>query len=307
MVENVCYSCEIFSVFNAKTLRFCERFFDVIVPDVRMMLTSLVTLWIVWQLCMCLLTDGDEFKKMLVQFIDLSVASVLLSTFSYWNGVFFWLYDFGMYVGAKVISITSDGTVPSNATNTDFLLFTIEQAFTPILERIGIMVSDISWSNLKISLSMIPVAVIYFLLLWRMFNSLFAIFVQMFALSLMAPFLCAFYALPPVKQSLFSAIRTALTNAFQIILACGTMGIILSYLSSLSMFEDKNVNVSVGTVGYMQLLFTGALLWGAYGVIIKTPYTIFNAGSVDAPNTALSYLSRFGSRLPKALSFMHRH
>lgn len=31
------------------------------------------------------------------------------------------------------------------------------------------------------------------------------------------------------------------------------------------------VAVEVGTVGYMQMLFTGALLWGAYATIINTP------------------------------------
>ena len=58
---------------------------------------------------------------------------------------------------------------------------------------------------------------------------------------------------------------------------CGTIGIILTYLNSLNMFQDNNVAV---TVGYMQMLFTGALLWGACGIIIGTPSQILNVGNV---------------------------
>ncbi len=75
-------------------------------------------------------------------------------------------------------------------------------------------------------------------------------------------------------------------------LSCGTIGIVLAYLNSLSMFTENDVSIGVGTVGYMQMLFTGALLWGAYGTIINTPSMLFNIGNVSSENDALSFISR---------------
>ena len=65
---------------------------------------------------------------------------------------------------------------------------------------------------------------------------------------------------------------------------------VLTYLNSLNMFQDNNVAVTVGTVGYMQMLFTGALLWGAYGIIIGTPSQILNVGQTFSKNDTFSVI-----------------
>ena len=99
-----------------------------------------------------------------------------------------------------------------------------------------------------------------------------------------------------LKSAMFAALRLLLMNAAQIVLTCGTIGIVLAYLNSLSLFQDQNVAVEVGTVGYMQMLFTGALLWGAYATIINTPALIFNIGNSTASNAVLNFVGTLPSR-----------
>ena len=203
-----------------------------------------------------------------------------------------------MELGIRILQITSEGqAVLKSSSGTEALLTYVESAFTPVLDKIGVMMSDVSWTSLKLAIAIIPVAVIYFLLLWRIFASLFNVFVQLFAITLLAPVLCAFYALPPFQRASYTAIRILLTNSLQIVLSCGTIGIILTYLNSLNLFQDNNVAVTVGTVGYMQMLFTGALLWGAYGIIIGTPSQILNVGNVNDANPVLTFIRRIPNRI----------
>lgn len=291
MAELSCYSCAIFDAFNQKTLSFSQAFFDAVTPELKTLLSYLFTLWIVYRLCEMLLGKPENPQNLIKEFIDLSIATALLQSFQYWSGICFWIYNFGMELGIRILQITSEGqAVLKSSSGTEALLTYVESAFTPVLDKIGVMMSDVSWTSLKLAIAIIPVAVIYFLLLWRIFASLFNVFVQLFAITLLAPVLCAFYALPPFQRASYTAIRILLTNSLQIVLSCGTIGIILTYLNSLNLFQDNNVAVTVGTVGYMQMLFTGALLWGAYGIIIGTPSQILNVGNVNDANPVLTFI-----------------
>lgn len=298
MADASCYSCAIFDAFNQKTLSFSQAFFDAVTPELKMLLSYLFTLWIVYRLCEMLLGKPENPQNLIREFIDLSIATALLQSFEYWGGVCFWIYNFGMDLGVRVLRITSEGqtAVQASSSGVAVLLTHVENSFAPVLDKLGVMMSDISWTSLKLAIAVVPVAVIYFLLLWRIFASLFNVFVQLFAVALLAPILCAFYALPPVKSAMFAALRLLLMNAAQIVLTCGTIGIVLAYLNSLSLFQDQNVAVEVGTVGYMQMLFTGALLWGAYATIINTPALIFNIGNSTASNAVLNFVGTFPSR-----------
>ena len=300
-MAETCYSCQIFDVFNQKTLSFCQAFFDAVTPELKSLLAYLFMLWIIYRLCESLIGREQNIQGLLKEFIDLSIATALLQSFQYWSGICFWIYNFGMELGIRILQITSEGqAVLKTTSGTEALLTYVESAFTPVLDKIGVMMSDVSWTSLKLAIAIIPVAVIYFLLLWRIFASLFNVFVQLFAITLLAPVLCAFYALPPVKSAMFAALRLLLMNAAQIVLTCGTIGIVLAYLNSLSLFQDQNVAVEVGTVGYMQMLFTGALLWGAYATIINTPALIFNIGNSTASNAVLNFV---GGLPNKAVNF----
>lgn len=287
MGEN-CYSCEIFSKFNDKTVSFCSEFYRMVSPELKSLLTYLFMAWMCFRLCQMLLGKMEYLNDFLKEFVDLAIGSALLQSFEYWQGFTFWIYNLGMDLGVRVLRITSNNDVYINKTDIDTLLFYIEDSFTPVLSKIGLMVSDISWSSFKISLGMIPVAVLYFLLLWRIFASLFNIFVQLFAINLLSPILITFYALPLFKNCIWGTIRILMANALRIVLACGTIGIILTYLNSLEMLQNEDINLSVGTVGYMQMLFTGALLWGAYGTIIETPSLIFNTGHSERSNALIN-------------------
>ena len=298
MAELSCYSCAIFDAFNQKTLSFSQAFFDAVTPELKTLLSYLFTLWIVYRLCEMLLGKPENPQNLIKEFIDLSIATALLQSFEYWGGVCFWIYNFGMDLGVRVLRITSEGqtAVQASSSGIAVLLTHVENSFAPVLDKLGVMMSDISWTSLKLAIAVVPVAVIYFLLLWRIFASLFNVFVQLFAVALLAPVLSAFYALPPVKSAMFAALRLLLMNAAQIVLTCGTIGIVLAYLNSLSLFQDQNVAVEVGTVGYMQMLFTGALLWGAYATIINTPALIFNIGNSTASNAVLNFVGTLPSR-----------
>lgn len=303
MAELSCYSCAIFDAFNQKTLSFSQAFFDAITPELKTLLSYLFMLWIIYRLCEMLLGKPENPQNLIKEFIDLSIATALLQSFEYWGGVCFWIYNFGMDLGVRVLRITSEGqtAVQASSSGVAVLLTHVENSFAPVLDKLGVMMSDISWTSLKLAIAVVPVAVIYFLLLWRIFASLFNVFVQLFAVALLAPVLSAFYALPPVKSAMFAALCLLLMNAAQIVLTCGTIGIVLAYLNSLSLFQDQNVAVEVGTVGYMQMLFTGALLWGAYATIINTPALIFNIGNTSNGNNVLS----FAASLPqKTLQFV---
>lgn len=306
MADLSCYSCAIFDAFNQKTLSFSQAFFDAVTPELKTLLSYLFTLWIVYRLCEMLLGKPENPQNLIKEFIDLSIATALLQSFEYWGGVCFWIYNFGMDLGVRVLRITSEGqtAVQASSSSVAVLLTHVENSFAPVLDKLGVMMSDISWTSLKLTIAVVPVAVIYFLLLWRIFASLFNVFVQLFAVALLAPVLSAFYALPPVKSAMFAALRLLLMNAAQIVLTCGTIGIVLAYLNSLSLFQDQNVAVEVGTVGYMQMLFTGALLWGAYATIINTPALIFNIGNSTASNTVLNFVGTFPS---KAVNFAKGH
>ena len=298
MADASCYSCAIFDAFNQKTLSFSQAFFDAVTPELKTLLSYLFTLWIVYRLCEMLLGKPENPQNLIKEFIDLSIATALLQSFEYWGGVCFWIYNFGMDLGVRVLRITSEGqtAVQASSSGVAVLLTHVENSFAPVLDKLGVMMSDISWTSLKLAIAVVPVAVIYFLLLWRIFASLFNVFVQLFAITLLVPVLCAFYALPPVKSAMFAALRLLLMNAAQIVLTCGTIGIVLAYLNSLSLFQDQNVAVEVGTVGYMQMLFTGALLWGAYATIINTPALIFNIGNSTASNAVLNFVGTLPSR-----------
>lgn len=303
MADASCYSCAIFDAFNQKTLSFSQAFFDAVTPELKTLLSYLFMLWIVYRLCEMLLGKPENPQNLIKEFIDLSIATALMQSFEYWGGVCFWIYNFGMDLGVRVLRITSEGqtAVQASSSGIAVLLTHVENSFAPVLDKLGVMMSDISWTSLKLAIAVVPVAVIYFLLLWRIFASLFNVFVQLFAVALLAPVLSAFYALPPVKSAMFAALRLLLMNAVQIVLTCGTIGIVLAYLNSLSLFQDQNVAVEVGTVGYMQMLFTGALLWGAYATIINTPTLIFNIGNTSNGNNVLS----FAASLPqKTLQFV---
>ncbi len=304
-MAETCYSCQIFDVFNQKTLQFCQAFFEAVTPELKSLLAYLFMLWIVYRLCETLLGKEQHLKGLIKEFIDLSIATALLQSFQYWSGICFWIYNFGMELGIRILRITSEGqAVLKSSSGTEALLTYVESAFTPVLDKIGVMMSDISLTSLKLAVAVIPVAVIYFLLLWKIFASLFNVFVQLFAITLLAPVLCAFYAFEPFQRLSYTAIRILLTNSLQIVLSCGTIGIILTYLNSLNMFQDNNVAVTVGTVGYMQMLFTGALLWGAYGIIIGTPSQIFNVGSAKDTNPVLTFI---GGLPNTASKFVKRH
>lgn len=298
MAELSCYSCAIFDAFNQKTLSFSQAFFDAVTPELKTLLSYLFTLWIIYRLCEMMLGKPENPQNLIKEFIDFSIATALLQSFEYWGGVCFWIYNFGMDLGVRVLRITSEGqtAVQASSSSVAVLLTHVENSFAPVLDKLGVMMSDISWTSLKLAIAVVPVAVIYFLLLWRIFASLFNVFVQLFAVALLAPVLCAFYALPPVKSAMFAALRLLLMNAAQIVLTCGTIGIVLAYLNSLSLFQDQNVAVEVGTVGYMQMLFTGALLWGAYATIIGTPALIFNIGNSTASNTVLNFIGHLPSK-----------
>lgn len=306
-MPETCYSCQIFDLFNQKTQHFCAAFFEAVMPDLKSVLSYLVLIWFVWQLCQTMINKNGNLSEIFAQFIDLSISSVLLESFSWWKGLFFWFYDFGMELGTRIIRITSEGTAVIRASSIETLLLYIENSFTPILDKIGVIISDISWTNLKICLATVPIAVIYFLLLWRIFASLFNVFVQMFAIALLSPVLCCLFVLPPMKGAFYSALKMALTGGMQIVLSCGTIGIVLTYLNSLNLFQDNNVAMTVGTVGYMQMLFTGALLWGAYGIIIGTPHSLFNVGTTATPNRVLSFIGSLpGRTLSMAKGFIGR-
>ena len=298
MADASCYSCAIFDAFNQKTLSFSQAFFDAVTPELKTLLSYLFTLWIVYRLCEMMLGKPENPQNLIKEFIDLSIATALLQSFEYWGGVCFWIYNFGMDLGVRVLRITSEGqtAVQASSSGVAVLLTHVENSFAPVLDKLGVMMSDISWTSLKLAIAVVPVAVIYFLLLWRIFASLFNVFVQLFAVALLAPVLSAFYALPPVKSAMFAALRLLLMNAAQIMLTCGTIGIVLAYLNSLSLFQDQNIAVEVGTVGYMQMLFTGALLWGAYATIINTPALIFNIGNSTASNTVLNFIGTLPSK-----------
>lgn len=298
MAELSCYSCAIFDAFNQKTLSFSQAFFDAVTPELKTLLSYLFMLWIIYRLCEMLLGKPENPQNLIKEFIDLSIATALLQSFEYWGGVCFWIYNFGMDLGVRVLRITSEGqtAVQASSSGVAVLLTHVENSFAPVLDKLGVMMSDISWTSLKLAIAVVPVAVIYFLLLWRIFASLFNVFVQLFAVALLAPVLSAFYALPPVKSAMLAALRLLLMNAAQIVLTCGTIGIVLAYLNSLSLFQDQNVAVEVGTVGYMQMLFTGALLWGAYATIIGTPALIFNIGNSTASNAVLNFVGTLPSR-----------
>ena len=298
MAELSCYSCAIFDAFNQKTLSFSQAFFDAVTPELKTLLSYLFTLWIVYRLCEMMLGKPENPQNLIKEFIDLSIATALLQSFEYWGGVCFWIYNFGMDLGVRVLRITSEGqtAVQASSSGVAVLLTHVENSFAPVLDKLGVMMSDISWTSLKLAIAVVPIAVIYFLLLWRIFASLFNVFVQLFAVALLAPVLSAFYALPPVKSAMFAALRLLLMNAAQIVLTCGTIGIVLAYLNSLSLFQDQNVAVEVGTVGYMQMLFTGALLWGAYGIIIGTPALILNIGNSTASNAVLNFIGHLPSK-----------
>lgn len=298
MAELSCYSCAIFDAFNQKTLSFSQAFFDAVTPELKTLLSYLFTLWIVYRLCEMLLGKPENPQNLIKEFIDLSIATTLLQSFEYWGGICFWIYNFGMDLGVRVLRITSEGqtAVQASSSGVAVLLTHVENSFAPVLDKLGVMMSDISWTSLKLAIAVVPVAVIYFLLLWRIFASLFNVFVQLFAVALLAPVLSAFYALPPVKSAMFAALRLLLMNAAQIVLTCGTIGIVLAYLNSLSLFQDQNVAVEVGTVGYMQMLFTGALLWGAYATIINTPALIFNIGNSTVSNAVLNFVGTLPSK-----------
>ena len=298
MADASCYSCAIFDAFNQKTLSFSQAFFDAVTPELKTLLSYLFMLWVVYRLCEMLLGKPENPQNLIKEFIDLSIATALMQSFEYWGGVCFWIYNFGMDLGVRVLRITSEGqtAVQASSSGVAVLLTHVENSFAPVLDKLGVMMSDISWTSLKLAIAVVPVAVIYFLLLWRIFASLFNVFVQLFAITLLAPVLCAFYALPPVKSAMFAALRLLLMNAAQIVLTCGTIGIVLAYLNSLSLFQDQNVAVEVGTVGYMQMLFTGALLWGAYATIINTPALIFNIGNSTASNAVLNFVGTLPSR-----------
>ena len=297
-MTETCYSCQIFDVFNQKTLQFCQAFFEAVTPELKSLLAYLFLLWIIYRLCESLIGREQNIQGLIKEFIDLSIATALLQSFEYWGGVCFWIYNFGMDLGVRVLRITSEGqtAVQASSSGVAVLLTHVENSFAPVLDKLGVMMSDISWTSLKLAIAVVPVAVIYFLLLWRIFASLFNVFVQLFAVALLAPVLSAFYALPPVKSAMFAALRLLLMNAAQIVLTCGTIGIVLAYLNSLSLFQDQNVAVEVGAVGYMQMLFTGALLWGAYATIINTPALIFNIGNSTASNTVLNFVGTLPSR-----------
>lgn len=286
---DTCYSCEIFSIFSSKTMDFCSSFFRTVTPEMKTLLAYLFMAWFCYRLCQMLLGQMDTMQNLMKEFVDLSIATALLQTFNYWKGICFWIYTLGMNLGVRIIQITSENRIEANQSDINTLLQYVEDSFTPILSKIGVMVSDISWASFKISLGIIPIAVIYFLLLWKIFSSFFNIFVQLFAINLMAPVLCTFYALPVFKSAIWGTIRLLMTNALQIVLACGTIGIILTYLNSLTLFQENDVSISVGTVGYMQMLFTGSLLWGAYGTIMNTPNAIFNMGGVSSNNGAMTF------------------
>lgn len=298
MADLSCYSCAIFDAFNQKTLSFSQAFFDAVTPELKTLLSYLFTLWIIYRLCEMMLGKPENPQNLIKEFIDLSIATALLQSFEYWGGVCFWIYNFGMDLGVRVLRITSEGqtAVQASSSGVAVLLTHVENSFAPVLDKLGVMMSDISWTSLKLAIAVVPVAVIYFLLLWRIFASLFDVFVQLFAVALLAPVLSAFYALPPVKSAMFAALRLLLMNAAQIVLTCGTIGIVLAYLNSLSLFQDQNIAVEVGTVGYMQMLFTGALLWGAYATIINTPALIFNIGNSTASNAVLNFVGTLPSR-----------
>ena len=298
MAELSCYSCAIFDAFNQKTLSFSQAFFDAVTPELKTLLSYLFMLWIIYRLCEMMLGKPENPQNLIKEFIDLSIATALLQSFEYWGGVCFWIYNFGIDLGVRVLRITSEGqtAVQASSSGIAVLLTHVENSFAPVLDKLGVMMSDISWTSLKLAIAVVPVAVIYFLLLWRIFASLFNVFVQLFAVTLLAPILCAFYALPPVKSAMFAALRLLLMNAAQIVLTCGTIGIVLAYLNSLSLFQDQNVAVEVGTVGYMQMLFTGALLWGAYATIINTPALIFNIGNSTVSNAVLNFVGTLPSR-----------
>lgn len=303
MAELSCYSCAIFDAFNQKTLSFSQAFFDAVTPELKTLLSYLFMLWIVYRLCEMLLGKPENPQNLIKEFIDLSIATALMQSFEYWGGVCFWIYNFGMDLGVRVLRITSEGqtAVQASSSGVAVLLTHVENSFAPVLDKLGVMMSDISWTSLKLAIAVVPVAVIYFLLLWRIFASLFNVFVQLFAVALLAPVLSSFYALPPVKSAMFAALRLLLMNAAQIVLTCGTIGIVLAYLNSLSLFQDQNVAVEVGTVGYMQMLFTGALLWGAYGIIIGTPSQILNVGNVNDANPVLTFIGHLPNKAMKVV------
>lgn len=209
MAELSCYSCAIFDAFNQKTLSFSQAFFDAVTPELKTLLSYLFTFWIVYRLCEMMLGKPENPQNLIREFIDLSIATALLQSFQYWSGICFWIYNFGMDLGVRVLRITSEGqtAVQASSSGVAVLLTHVENSFAPVLDKLGVMMSDISWTSLKLAIAVVPVAVIYFLLLWRIFASLFNVFVQLFAVALLAPVLSAFYALPPVKSAMFAVLR----------------------------------------------------------------------------------------------------
>lgn len=170
MADASCYSCAIFDAFNQKTLSFSQAFFDAVTPELKTLLSYLFTLWIIYRLCEMLLGKPENPQNLIKEFIDLSIAKALLQSFEYWGGVCFWIYNFGMDLGIRILRITSEGqAVLKTTSGTASLLTYVEAPFTPVLDKIGVMMSDVSWTSLKLAVAIIPVAVIYFLLLWTFF------------------------------------------------------------------------------------------------------------------------------------------
>ena len=165
-MAETCYSCQIFDVFNQKTLSFCQAFFEAVTPELKSLLAYLFLLWIIYRLCESLIGREQNIQGLIKEFIDLSIATALLQSFQYWSGICFWIYNFGMELGIRILRITSEGqAVLKTTSGTEALLTYVESAFTPVLDKIGVMMSDVSWTSLKLAIAIIPVAVIYFLLL----------------------------------------------------------------------------------------------------------------------------------------------
>lgn len=270
-----CYSCGIFTTFYTESQNYSEKFFYVVAPTLRdKILVYLFVLWMVYRICQLMLNKSIDEKEFLAQFINFSIASAFLSTFEYWNGFFFWLYEVGLHMGIQLLKIgRSDGSVITG-NNLDVFLMKIEDAFSQPFAKIGTYLSDISFTSLGKAVQIIPIAIVYVMLLYRMFSSLFLIFVQFFALSLCAPVLCTLYILPPFRSALFASIRIGLMSMLQLILVCAAIGIITIYLGKYE--TDKNLNLTVGATDYLETFLVGALLWGAYSAILGIPAQLFN-------------------------------
>ena len=108
-MAETCYSCQIFDVFNQKTLSFCQAFFEAVTPELKSLLAYLFLLWIIYRLCESLIGREQNLQGLIKEFIDLSIATALLQSFQYWSGICFWIYNFGMELGIRILQITSEG------------------------------------------------------------------------------------------------------------------------------------------------------------------------------------------------------